>query len=249
MTIYEHTLKNDYIWEYTYNWTPDASRTMLYLKFENNLTDSSWNNQSVSWAWIGYWTTGNKYYVERTGTASWTYINPPQTLMQGIWSWDFTVSFFLRWVNWWWDATWIFVNEYDSSSPWYGFYIRWFSWTGEPTWLGFVNTGWGSPSDVVGISSWNILYRRTWYHVCCTRISWVVYLYINWQEVWHATMTRSFANPWVSKFRILNRNDYTSQAWGEAWTRMSEVILEKVWWTAEQVLWYYNWIKSNYQSS
>ncbi len=248
MTSVAYELKNAYIgWEV---WTPDASRTMLYLKFENNLTDSSWNNQSVSWAWIWYWTIGNKYYVERTWSASWTYIEPPQTLMQSIGSWDFTVSFWLWWVNsssW----VWLFVNEYDSTSPWYWLYIRcyWnYEWDTTKNVINFWNCGrFGSeaPSDNVFFNSWPID-KYSWNYVTCVRRDWIIYWYVNWQEIWHETLTRSFANPWVSKFKILNRNDYTAQAWAEAWARMSEVILEKVWWSAEKCVWYFNSTKSNY---
>ena len=243
MASYEYKLKNAYIgWEV---WEPDATRTMLYLKFENNLIDSSWNNQSVSWAWIWYWTTGNKYYVERTGTASWTYINPPQTLMQSIWSWDFTVSLWVWCVEG--SGAWIFTNEYDSSSPWYWLYIKWYtnSLDNSKINLWWANNWWGGPSDAASCyAEW--LNRYTWHHMIVTRNSWIISLYVDWQNYWDVSMTRSFANPWVSKFKILNRNDYTSQAWAEAWVRMSEVILEKVWWATEKCVWYFNSTKSNY---
>lgn len=218
-----------------YKREPDATRTMLYLKFENNTNDSSGNNVSVSSAWVGYGTVGNLHYVERTWSASWTYIKPTQTLLQAIWTWDFAVSFRIYWVSKGSSPTWVFVNEYDSSSP-----RKWLYCYADGTNIGSAIDG--NFSNLI-LTPYSL---RTWTHYVSTRVSGVNYLYLNGELKWTNTNTQDLSNPWVNKFVILNRNDYTAQAWGEAWARMSEVICEKVWWSADQVSKYYNSTKDNF---
>lgn len=242
-------IKKIYVWTNLVrpvsDWKPDSSRTILYLKFENNLNDSSWNNVSVSWAWIGYGTAWNLHYVTRTWSASGTYIKPPQTLLQTIWSWDFTISFWGWAVNWTSsEYPWFFANEYDNSSPWYWIYITWHFWSANPSELHFRNA-WGSANDYLEITKSSVT-RKARHHLAVTRISGVCYFYVDGELAGSWTNTRNYASPWVNKFFILNRSDYTAQAWSEAWARMSEVICEKVGWTADEVGLYYETTKSNF---
>lgn len=231
----EYELKNAYIGEYVNEWTPDASRTLLYLKLENNVTDSSWNSVSVNSSGISYWTAGDKYYAQLTSTSG--YIRPTATLAQQIWTWDFTVSFFMYLVsNSTWEASWMFWDWYDSWSPRPWICIR-------------VYTDW----DFAWMDDWNganqvktPCSKNTWHYQTYVRKNWVCYCYLDGAFVWQHNHSWNLASPWVNKFYILNRSDYSPQRWSSTWARISEVIFENVAWTADDVQNYYNSTKSNY---
>lgn len=227
-------LKNAYIGEY-HEWEPDASRTLLYLKLENNVNDSSWNNVSVSSSGISYSTAGDKYYAELTSTTG--YIRPTATLAQQIWTWDFTVSFFMYLVsNSTWEASWMFWDWYDSWSPRPWICIR-YNVEGKISWM---DDGNGTNQFSIACS------QNTWHYQTYVRKNWVCYCYLDGAYVWQHNHTINLANPWVNKFYILNRSDYSPQRWTSTWARISEVIFENVAWSANDVQNYYNSIKSNY---
>ena len=216
-------------------WQPDPTRTILYLKFNNNLDDSSGNWVVVSWAWLGYWTTGNNHYAEMTGSWSQTYITPPISLWNQIWTGDFCVSlwgypvtttrwascFFMAWnQNWWVPRPWIYIN--------YG-----------------VDDGY--PAMRLHTDEWKFtsnMPANQWMHMCFTRINWVVSWYINSQSLWSFNSTRNITG--VDNFFILNRNTDSYQQRSQAWARVSEVIFEKAGWDNNDVSKYYNQTKSNY---
>ena len=239
-------------------WKPDPNRTLLYLKFDSNTNDSSWNNVSVSSAGVWYWTIWNKKYVEMTWTSSTTYIKPEQTLENQIGPWDFTVSFFIKPVStnsWTTNGNWAlpFWFWYDQSQPYEWIQIQ-FNYYG----IAYSSPSIPAISNKVIIRTWSLNYSKpyivfdtnfsdlvwSWHHILVTRINWVVYCYLDW---WVEKKTFNYNGSFnCNRFYILNRDNYTWQAWSSAWARMSEVIFEKVWWTQQEVSNYYNQIKSNY---
>lgn len=220
----------------TWKREPDASRTLLYLKLENNVTDSSWNNVSVSSSWISYSTAGDKYYAELTSTSG--YIKPTATLAQQIGTWDYTVSCYFTAVNQYnkSEASWIFWDWYDSWSPRPWICVR-YSRGGEIWWK---ENGSGGTSFLTACS------QNTWHYQAYVRKNWVCYCYLDGVYVWQHSNSVNLASPWVNKFYILNRSDYSAQRWASTWPRISEVIFENVAWTQQQVTDYYNLTKWNY---
>ena len=231
MTLVEHELKNAYIWEV---WTP-WSNTLLYLPLENNTDDKSWNNVSVSSAWISYWTAWNKNYAQRTGTASWTYITPSTSILSSIGTWDFTVSFFVYPVS---PVSWQkamiawYRNQNDSSYPWIQILF-----TSDNKFFFQLNNS--TQMTTSGTFS-----KNQWHYITITRRSNSVVCYVNWQQTNSAGTSINLGS--ATNWYILNRSNYTNQAWNETWARISEVIYEKAWWTQDYVVNYYNNIKANY---
>lgn len=237
-------IKQIYVWTNLVRpiseWTPDSSRTLLYLKLNNNTTDSSWNSVTVNNSGISYGTIGNNYYAQLTSTTG--YITPTASLWQQVWAWDFTVSFYFRAINNSGESErpWFFWDWYDSASPWPWICVRWTygSWTPKISWLSDWNQSQWSLEINCSIS--------TWHYQTNVRKNWVCYCYLDWQFMGQYSNTYNYASPWVNKFYILNRSDYSAQRWRSTWARISEVIFEKVAWTAQDVTNYYNLTKSNY---
>lgn len=217
------------------SWKPNASRTLLYLKFNNNLNDDSGNSASVSGAWLWYWTVWEKHYAEMTVAWSWTYITPSTSLWNQIWTGDFTVSlwgypvtttrwescFFMAWYqNWWSPYPWLWI--------WYG-------------------TDYGYPYMWFNTTEWSItanMPANQRMHMCFTRVNWVVSWYINGEKKGTYNSTRNITN--IDNFYILNRSTNSYQQRSQTWARVSEVIFEKVWWSDEDVTKYVNSVKVNY---
>jgi hypothetical protein len=82
----------------------------------------------------------------------------------------------------------------------------------------------------------------SWHNIVATRISWINYLYIDnvlqWQKSWWTSLSN------FNSLRILNRVWW--QSWSNTWALMDELIVEKAWWTAQEISDYYNQTKSNY---
>ena len=223
-------------------WEPDATRTMLYLKFENDCNDSSGNNVSVTWTSVWYWTIWNNHYATVTDITTST-IKPPQTLFQAIGSWDFTISLYAQVVQQWSWWSFLFWTWYDYASPRPGISIKWWYNSTEAKW--FVSA-WDNAGGSSTFPQSSKLYdtKTSWHNVIVTRISSVWYLYIDWELIQSTNWTTNMNQN--DKFYILNRTDVTQQRWTETWAKVSEVIVEKVWWSAEKCVWYFNSTKSNY---
>lgn len=79
----ETELKNAYIGEYI-PWTPDASRTLLYLPLESNVTDYSGNNRSTSPSNISYWTL---WWIQTAYNSSWNWYIFANRTPNNYWKW------------------------------------------------------------------------------------------------------------------------------------------------------------------
>lgn len=216
-------------------WQPDPTRTMLYLKFNNNLADSSGNWVVVSWAWISYWTIGDNHYAEMTGGWSQTYITPPVSVWNQIWMGDFCVS--LRWYP-------VTTTRWSSC-----FFMAWNQgWWAPRPWI-FINYGAddGYPAMRFHTDEWKFtsnMPANQWIHMCFTRVSWEVSWYINWQLLWSFISNRNISG--IDNFFILNRNTDSYQQRSQMWAKVSEVILEKAGRSNDDVSNYYDQTKSNY---
>lgn len=249
MAIYIWSNEISWIYYWDTNWTPDPTRTLLYLKFNNNLNDDSWNNVSVTWAWIGYGTIGNNHYVEMTGTASWTYIKPTATVWNVIGTWDFAISFWINPVastysgNWQWALVFWDWNDNTTNRPWIYIQFHYYNTSSSKNKVAFRLPSTSYNRDYYLTTSATEL-DWTWHHIVMTRSGSTVNCYLDgWVD---SVSFSSSSNINADNFFILNRSTYSWHAWTTTWAKMSEVIYEKVYWTAEEVQQYYNNTKSNY---
>ena len=219
-------------------WTPWAD-TLLYLKFNNNLNDDSGKGNTITWSWIGYTTLyGNVKCVELTSTTWW--INWPWDLMSGIWTGDFVVSF---WIN----------PITSNNNPL--MFANWYEWSPRPWVQMFMmyRNGWGLSNQVsyhmTQVWHWSSISATslsgTWHNLVFTRISWVCYWYIDWQEKF-TSWSDSTDLSRVNILKILNRADFSEQKWNSTGVKMSELIVEEKWWSGQESLDYYNQTKWNY---
>lgn len=219
--------------------TPDASRTLLYMKFNNNLNDDSGNGVSVSGLNLTYWTEWNNSYVQLT--SKYGVVTPPWNLASSIGTGDFTVSSFFYAV----DTThtepaWVFGDWYDWGYPRPWICVRFKYDTNSSTnyFIAWMNDG---------VGTWAINAEctiNTRHHQVYVRRNWTVYWFLDGVKYWPQNNTINLSN--VDKFVIIWRNDYSPQAWWQTWARTSEVILENVAWTDQEIAGYFNYQKWNY---
>lgn len=239
--------KKIYVWSQKVRpvWKPDSTRTIFYYDFENNLNDGSWNHNNITSSnYISYEQVGRQY-VSYINNWSW-YLQISSTLWASIWSGDFAISFWIYpkqpasnkypMIFWMFDNispfTWptIFFDPYNKNWHWDSIFFR-------MTW-------WSSNAYDCGTAS--ALYNA-WHHIVMTRISWVVYVYIDnvLKASWNND-TNVFPTTSNSSWYILFSNNGVSQQRGVTWVKWDKVILENVWWSAQDVKDYYNQIKLNY---
>ena len=214
-----------------WKWKP-WENTLLYMEFNNNLSDSSWKWVSMSWSDIWYGTIGDKKYVELTSN-SWG-ITWPWNLMASCWTGDFAVSLWLYAVTTS-KTPIIFSNRYEGSPyPWCQMFFRW-DW--NYLWFFTQNTHTSNnvSSTLVG----------GWHHLVFTRLNWTCNWYVDGVS-WFTPRADSATLANNNTLRVLNRPENSWQSWGNTWAKMSELIVEAQWWTSSETQKYYNSIKSNY---
>ena len=238
------TLKNFYKqW-----WTPDPSRTIFYYDFQdsnNRLADSSWNgNDAGGIVSITYNNMWDECYAETTWIPSWISIG------KYLWSYlsDFTILFYIYPIQSAYTACrpLMFIMA-NTQSPY-----NWATICFDPNgWFWhwdrvLFRMWWNSQYDYYtwdtvasGLYNW-------WHHIAMTRNSWTVSCYIDWQlEVNWNNDTYSFPTSGTAYWYILWNNNQWSEAFS-AWAKWDKFILEKVWWSANDVQNYYNQTKSLY---
>ena len=225
-------------------WKPDPTRTVFYYDFEdsnNRLADSSWNNNNATGATnITYSTVGTQTVAETTAGGGG--ITIPQNLYGNIGTWDFALSFWLYCI----DTTntqypmLFWLATLTSPYPWINIFFNprnAYNMGNATLWrLTWNNsqTGYKTASTLVW---W-------WHHFVMTRNSWTVDCYID------ATLDQTFTDntslpSYCWQNRMLSRVGNTSQSF-PAWAKGDKYILEKVWWSSQDVTNYYNWTKWNY---
>ena len=239
MNVYIWTsgeLKNDYIGEYI-PWTPDASRTLLYLPLENNTNDYSGNSRtctptSVTFTTVGWvksahvWTTGGIIVTPTNFITTSTKYKTVSVLVywassqtsarRNIWEWAIQNAIF------------IWLCAYENSTK-----INFFSW----------NTVWNQPNTYMNdiANKWSLITE--------TVGDGVQKFYINWEL--KQTNTYSSALPaWWNRTNsyeqsqtIFNARNWVSASEWLNWNAR-EIIFENVLWSDEDVANYYNRIKA-----
>ena len=241
MNIYLHPsgvkkeLKNDYIGEV---WTPNAN-TIAYRPLESNANDIVWGYNWTNVSWISYDTLASWKKVAKATTTT-ANIAISWAILDRIWSNDFTIScwVYLTWVNtMWYNITSLFLVIKNSSPyPWPQIFLsnnsNWWSWIYfAPQWVSWVSSN----------TSYDNVINR-WINIVYTRSSWVCKWYIN--AVQETTQNSNISYSWWTWWFLFARWDSNQQLL--TWSMGSEYILELKWWTAQEILNYYNKTKSNY---
>lgn len=220
--------------------TPDASRTLFYYEFEQNLNDSSGNNRTATGNNIGYTQILWWQYAVTNNTTSSSYVKPPAI----SWSWisDFTVSFWLYtiapWTN---KQPLIFAqNEYSAPYKWPNIFF----WPDIYWWVRSTNSfmfrlSWNNQKHT------NDITLNTWHHVVFTRSSWTCKAYVDGSNVLTWTDTTTWGTT-AQRYVFNSNNDNSKQWWGNIWAMWDKYIYENVWWSADDVTNYYNDTKWNY---
>ena len=237
MNVYIWTsgvLKNAYIWEYI-PWTPDASRTLLYLPLESNTNDYSGNNRtctptSVTFTTVGWvksahvWTTG---WIAVTPTTFITHSLSYKTTSCLIYCTDATSS--VRRPVWEFkiqNACWIWCSISPNSQNIQGS-IQETDWYDVP----------------------NVFVPNKWIHIVDTSWDGVHKIYINWElkytgnySSWYAWGNRP--NNYQQSYTIMNTRYWPSASWTALNWNAREIIFENILWSDEDVSKYYQRIKA-----
>lgn len=230
-------------------WKPWAN-TIAYYDFEQNLDDSSGNGYNATGTNIWYEQVWWQYVI--TNTATKPNINIPASIWAIIGAGDFAVSFWLYPVNPWSTSTqrgnkncipMIFGIRNDNSSPrtWPNIFYDplWHDWQ----WSKFIFRTSGNNATYL----WNnvsSLYNSR-HHIVMTRINGTVYCYLDASLLWTFTWTDDFSS--ATEWRIFSRGETNwQQFFSNTWAKADKYIIEKAWWTAQEVADYYNQTKSTY---
>lgn len=225
-----------YIYKQEQEWQP-WENTLLYMEFNDNLDDETGNN-TMTGSWIDYEIIWNKKCVRLTSISGW--ISWPWNLMSSVGTWDFTTAFWFYPVG---SSDWpvMFANA-KSTSPrnWCQLFMCYDSrrWLNNQVSYHMTQTWHWSSMSATSLNN-------SWHHFVFTRINGICYWYIDWQEAFTSWSDNSTLSD-VNSLYILNRADQSDQQRDSAWVKMSELIVEKQWWTAEEITAYYNLTKSNY---
>lgn len=224
-------------------WQPDPSRTIFYYDFEdssNRLADNSWNWNNASWSsYITYTEVWWQNVAQTTQINSWININ--SAFASSIWTWDFAMSCWIYIIDpWSWRYPLLFWTRYDSNTWWIVIFFDPYNVNGK--WNHIVyNDLWTNPRP------WSItastLYNN-WHNFVVTRINWTVYCYIDCSLDLTFTDNNSFASSWT--WALLSRPTSWAPQSFPALAKWDKFILEKVWWTVDDIVNYYNNTKSIY---
>lgn len=206
-----------------YGWHPWAN-TIAYYKFDWNLNDSSWNNRNLSiysWSptyWTETWWGRYIYFPNNCWTTYWE-----DTISYG----GTTLSFWYKWNSGY--------NGKPIIEIWASGYNIYGRISGDVTFEYFTQRDWPFPS----YSAWS-----NWHYYTIVRGSDnYSRVYVDWQSVaywnWSWSWTRAV------RFRFNQYGDTNASSNCNSWN-LSEVILETVARTAQEVADYYNQTKWDY---
>ena len=234
--LVQKELKNWFIWEYIEPRTPWAN-TLLYMQFNDNLNDDSWNNNTMTGSWIGYETVSWNLKCVKTTSINWT-ITWPWNLMSSVWTWDFTITFYLNPVTSP-QVPLMFGNRLETDPrPWVLMFMVFDGYNmSNKVWFFTTTTHFSSTSASSLVGGWHLF--------TFTRVSGVCHGYIDWVEDFTSWSDWTDLTN-VDSLIVLSRNNQSDQKRWSAGAKMSELIVEKQWWTATEVSNYYNKTKSNY---
>ena len=218
-------------------WQPWVN-TLAYWRFNNDLTDEM-GNMTASWSYVSYWTIGTNHYVQNTSSGFNWAIAVTWDWLAEIGSWDWAVSMYVYVPTT--SSTrqpYLFGEWYDGASPRPWITVRYF-WNTRKF---HVET-----ADWVKASTSSAYSQEARYNVVATRVSWTVYLYVNWElAITPYTYTYDYSTGSSHTFFLMNRTWWIEWTWGVSGARLSEVIYEKQGWSSQNVIAYFNQTKSIY---
>ena len=216
-------------------WTPDASRTLLYLPLESNATDYSWNSITTTPSNVTYWTL---WWVT-CAIANWSSSIITFNEILSSWLTEWTVSAFLyadftRWSS----------DEYKNIL-YYRVTNLWMVWIdarytdNKQKLNSYVANRWE-----YYITS-NLSYK--WHHILMTFDNSSVKYYWDWNKIWDYTSSTSsvwwyWQWTWWNTRQIFRWNPNTSNNYWKWWCR--EMIFEKKMWSDDDITTYYNYMKT-----
>lgn len=203
-------------------WAPSAD-TIFYYKFDNNLNDEMGNYDLSVWSGSAAIT-----YLTTAGWAKYAYFS------NSCWSWQ----------------------SAGISEDWDNLHTMSFWMNAQSSWQSIL-------IDIVGDRriwtrvAWNVrfewyssqayqqnIWTWTWHHIVCIRSGTDGKIYIDWNL--EATWTPPDALGNLTTYLVLNNAWDTQQSSLTDDAYLSELILERGEWTAQDVANYYNSTKSNY---
>ena len=213
------------------------------LDSESALLDKSWNWYNSNWSSNIWYETLSSWIsvVKLTWSDSW--ISVPWYMFDQVWTWDFTISYWLKPVwNWWWSEALTFC-QWKDVSPYYWPNI-WYSKNSYSNWNFFFRFYWWSSQWwMYSVNDKNTFDHNAFHHICRTRINWVNTWYIDWVQVCQATNSFQSSPTW-NYWYIISRYSANQQlSNGAMW---SQLIFEKAWRTSEYVVKYFNKLKRKY---
>lgn len=232
MTLFPHSMKNAYIGEV---WTPNASRTLLYLPLESNTNDYSGNNRTCTPTSVTFTTVG---WVQsaHVGTTGWIIVTP--------------TTFITHSLNYKTTSCLIYVTELSSSNR-----RNVWEFAIQNTNMPLLNIK-ESTNWVIKAGSWytfdsevpNKLSINTWTHIVETMGDWVQKIYINWELASTSTYSSWYTwgsrpNSYEQSQTILNSRKWVSTSQWLNWNAR-EIIFENILWSDEDVQNYYQQIRA-----
>lgn len=236
MALREHELKNNYIGEYK-AWEP-WEHTLAYYPLKSDVKDYSGNNKNGTLTWTGVYEQ-NWLHLQKSEyvTLPWQIATSTPTLSL----WIKVISAY----NYNLPAFW----QYQYNQVWKSFFNIAFNgdvqyWTSTKISNYPISCSYNN-SDYWTYASWWVFGERN--HICAT-FDWTkISVYKNW------ILENTKSVGWITTSNATNYNWHINKFWGskigwnwECECIYSEAIYENKVWTADEVLDYYNWTKSNY---
>lgn len=215
--LWTSELQKCYIWVDEQGWQPWAN-TFMYLPMKTDFNDATWNNTITNtWATI----------TTLDWISCWYFNSNRLTCSESpIWTTDYTISVWIKangtW-NWW-----IIWSNHNAIYSWDVFILNYNS--------SKFSYEWYRNYDGTSVIASTMPTANIRQHICYANRK----IYLNWTDVtstvWSWTML-----PWYPYTIWQKHNGGDAYLW-----YMSELIVETVWWTAQEISDYYNQTKSLY---
>ena len=238
-------------------WRVPNSDTILFIKWNWDITDYSQNHLSTYWSWTASYSTlsnwrkvlnfdwNNIVYSEKL---NWTILSTSMV--------NFTVHIWVKSKNWYntWDASfwgWMWRSQSSSSTT----DRRWAKWQRDSWASTFYIIYWPSSSSRESNTSYYISYSNTDFWLYSFTINWrTVKLYKNWSLVstWTWSYNIRWCNSWsdtsthFSLWGITSSSSWTVAPWQQVPCYIWESAFLKKTETDAEVLNFYNKTKKHY---
>ena len=189
------------------------------LDWTANDSSGNWNDWDVTDV---TWSEAERGYVKEVASfnGSSSVLSIPKETLWTIWTWDFYVSWWYYLVDPWTDNYPMLFWSYVNTSPY-----KWPTIFFDPN-----NKEWGWDKIEFRITADNKMYSNIsasslynwWHHIVLTRISWVLYLYINWKldNSWDDTTDIPTADyAWICRDLNSQRRHWKTWLVRASWTK------------------------------